>query len=298
MNDAVSDVALADALAGPREYRVLCASPAGLHRMLCTEWGPADSRKVALCVHGLTRNGRDFDALARALAQEGWRVVCPDMVGRGRSDWLSEPAGYELQQYVADIVTLIARLGVEELHWVGTSMGGIIGIRLASYARTPVRSLVLNDIGPEIALGALTRLAGHVGRMPNFADLAEAEAWMRVACAPYGQLSDAQWAHLTKHSLRALDDGFELAYDPAVAQVFGTLPPGGVQFWSAYEAVRCPVLALRGEESDVLGQATLRRMASCGPKAETVEIPATGHAPMLMDAAQIGLVTDFLRKSL
>lgn len=280
-----------------RERSVLCAGPGGLHRMAYVEWGDPASTRVALCVHGLTRNGRDFDALAQALAAQGWRVVCPDVAGRGRSDWLTDKRGYDVPQYVADMVTLIARLDVEALHWVGTSMGGIVGMRIAGLAQTPLRSLVLNDIGPQIAPAALRRLAGHVGSAPRFADVDQLEAWMRVACAPYGALSDEQWAHLARHSLRAVDGGYALAYDPVIAEVFASLPSDGVSFWPAWDAVRCPVLVLRGAQSDLLDHATLTRMAASRPGVETAEIAGVGHAPMLMDAMQIALVSDFLDRA-
>ena len=281
----------------PRARRVLCSGPHGLHRMAYTEWGDPSNPRVLVCVHGLTRNGRDFDDLARALDGD-YRVVCPDVVGRGRSDWLADKADYGFPVYVADMVTLIARLDVEEVHWVGTSMGGIIGMLLASQAGTPITRLVLNDVGPVITAASLRRIGQYVGRAPRFADLAAAEAYLREVSAPFGPLTDAQWRHLTEYSVRRMDDaegGYAMVYDPGLGEVFRLNPiPVDIDLWPVYEAVRCPTLALRGAESDLLEAATFAAMGVRGPSAQMVEFRGVGHAPMLMDAAQIGAVRAFL----
>lgn len=284
----------------PRLRKVLCAGPHGLHHIAYTEWGASDNPEVVVCVHGLTRNSRDFDELACALAAD-YRVVCPDVVGRGRSDWLGVKADYGFPLYIADMVTLIARLDVEAVHWVGTSMGGLIGMLIAALPHSPVQRLVLNDVGPLITPLALQRIAQYVGTAPVFADLDAAEAYLREICAPFGALSDAQWRHLTRHSVRpqqAQDQagGYVMHYDPALGERFRTAPVDApVELWSAYDAIRCPTLALRGAESDLLAPETLHQMAQRGPRAQTVEFPAVGHAPMLMDPAQIAVVVDFLR---
>ena len=248
-------------------------------------------------MHGLTRNGRDFDHLARALADE-YRVVCPDVVGRGRSDWLDVKADYGFPVYVNDMVTLIARLNVDEVHWVGTSMGGIIGMLLASQARTPITRLVLNDVGPVITSISLQRIAQYVGRAPVFPTMDAAEAWIREVAASFGALTDAQWRHLTVHSVRPVDGGqggLAMVYDPGLGDVFRAAPIlEDIDLWPVYEAVRCPTLALRGADSDLLEAATLGAMAVRGPCARTVEFTGVGHAPMLMDPAQIAVVRDFL----
>jgi pimeloyl-ACP methyl ester carboxylesterase len=280
-----------------RHRQVQCCDPHGLHRMAYTEWGDADNPRVLVCVHGLTRNGRDFDDLARALADH-YRVVCPDVVGRGRSDWLGVKADYGFPVYVADMVTLIARLDVEEVHWVGTSMGGIIGMILASQAGTPITRLVLNDVGPIITATSLRRIGQYVGRAPRFADLAAAEAYIREVGAPFGALSAAQWRHLTEYSVRAMDDaegGFAMVYDPGLGDAFRSTPiVTDIDLWPVYDGVNCPTLALRGAESDLLEAATFAAMAARGPRARTVEFAGVGHAPMLMDPAQIAVVRDFL----
>ncbi|MHB1373468.1 MAG: alpha/beta fold hydrolase [Thauera sp.] len=286
------------ALHSPRARTVQCLGPNGLHRVAYTEWGDPHNPRVLLCVHGLTRNGRDFDELARALADD-YRVVCPDVVGRGRSDWLRVKADYGFPTYLNDMVTLIARLDAETVHWVGTSMGGIIGMLLASQQHTPITRLVLNDVGPVITAASLQRIAQYVGKAPRFASMAAAEAYIREVSAPFGPLTDAQWQHLTTYSVRAAADaqgGVEMIYDPGLGDVFRAAPIlQDIDLWPVYEGVRCPTLALRGADSDLLEPATLAAMAVRGPRAQTVEFAGVGHAPMLMDALQIGVVSDFLR---
>lgn len=185
----------------PRERSVQCASPSGLHRMAYTEWGDPANPQVLVCVHGLSRNGRDFDDLARAMT-DSHRVVCPDIVGRGRSDWLRDPSGYGVPQYVTDMMVLIARLDVETVQWLGTSMGGLIGMVLASLPGTPVSRLLLNDVGPAISSESIRRIGEYIGRAPRFAGLEEAERYIRAVSAPFGALSDTQWRALTESSVR------------------------------------------------------------------------------------------------
>jgi pimeloyl-ACP methyl ester carboxylesterase len=279
---------------GIRERTVQCLGPHGLHRMAYTEWGDPSNRKVLICAHGLTRNGRDFDFLAQAMLDE-YRVVCPDVVGRGRSDWLGVKSDYGFPLYVSDMVTLIARLDAKVVHWVGTSMGGIIGMLLAGMPHTPISRLVLNDVGPVITAASLRRIGEYVGRAPKFATMKEAEAWIRTVGAPFGALTDAQWEHLTRYSVRPVEGGFVMVYDPGIGDVFRNTPiVGNVDLWDAYRAVRCPTLAMRGAESDLLEHETLLQMAETGPRARIVEIAGVGHAPMFMDPAQIELVRNFL----
>ncbi len=278
---------------GMRRTSVRCANPLGLHRMAWTEWGDEDNPDVLVCVHGLTRNGRDFDDLARVLAQE-FRVVCPDVAGRGRSDWLPNPAFYALPQYVSDMIVLIARLGVEHVCWLGTSMGGLIGMQLAAQKDSPIARLVLNDIGPVLANAALMRIGEYVGRGPKFADYAEADAYIRRVSAPFGPLTDAQWRHLTESSLRDIEGGgYELAYDPTIATAL-VAPATDVELWPIFDAIRCPTLVVRGAQSDLLTRETFDAMAQRGPCARLVEFSEVGHAPALMDAQQIAPVRDFL----
>lgn len=279
---------------GVRERSVQCIGPHGLHRMAYTEWGDPDNPKVLICVHGLTRNGRDFDRLAQALAKH-YRVVCPDVVGRGRSDWLGVKTDYGFPLYVSDMVTLIARLNVDTVHWLGTSMGGIIGMLLAGQPHTPVSRLVLNDVGPVITAASLRRIGEYVGRAPKFPSMDAAETWIRTVSAPFGPLSDDQWKHLTRYSVRPVEGGFSMVYDPGIGDVFRASPiVAAVDLWDAYRAVRCPTLAIRGAESDLLERSILLKMAETGPKARIEEVAGVGHAPMFMDEVQIALVRDFL----
>lgn len=280
----------------PRFSEVLCAGGKGLHRMRYVEWGDADNPRVLVCVHGLTRNARDFDALAAALASH-YRVVCPDVVGRGRSDWLADPAGYGFPQYVSDMMVLLARLDVESVHWVGTSMGGLIGMIIASQARSPISRLVLNDVGPVITAESLQRIGEYVGKAPRFADVVEAERYIRTVSAPFGPLSDAQWRQLTESSIRRNDEGsWSMVYDPAIGEPFrqAYLMHQPVDLWPIYEAIKCPTLIVRGAQSDLLTAEVHAEMGRRGPRARLVEIPGVGHAPMFLDENQIGVVREFL----
>ena len=282
----------------PRFNTVQCISPGGLHRMAYTEWGAPNNPRVVVCVHGLTRNGRDFDALAAALAPH-FRVVCPDVVGRGRSARLRDPVGYALPQYVADMVTLIARLNVDSVRWVGTSMGGLIGMLLASMEKTPVHRLLLNDVGPTIATASLQRIGDYLGSDPTFPDFGHALAYMKLIGAPFGPLSERQWQHMTEHSVAQRADGrWGFVYDPAIAVPFKeSFVAAEIDLWPVYERVACPTLAVRGADSDLLTLDTWRQMGLRGPRARLVEIPGVGHAPMFMDAMQIAVASDFLLAS-
>lgn len=278
------------------EKSFLGVSNGGFHRVAYTQWGDAHSKRVCVCVHGLTRNGRDYDAFATEV-QRQYRVVCPDIVGRGASDRLADPMGYDFPQYVNDMTALIARLGADQVDWVGTSMGGIIGMLMAALPNSPIRKLVLVDVGPYIPKEALQRLAGYVGMDPRFPDRATAEAYFRAVAASFGPLTDAQWAHLVEYGTEPDGEGaFKLRYDPAIAAKLreGAEKGEDVDGWPLYDAIRCPVLLLRGESSDLLLRETADEMARRGPKATVVEVADTGHAPMLMDAPTIETVRAWL----
>jgi pimeloyl-ACP methyl ester carboxylesterase len=273
---------------------LVCLGPHGFHRLAYWEWpGPPGARTV-LCVHGLTRNGRDFDALAGDLAAE-CRVVCPDFPGRGASAWLSHPEDYGYPLYLADMAALIARLDVETLDWVGTSMGGLTGMLLAAQPGSPIRRLVINDVGPLIAKEGLARIAGYVGRDPSFPDAAALEAALRQVAASFGPLTDAQWRHLAAISTRRKPDGsLGFAYDPRIGDAFRGMPEQDIDLWASWDAISCPTLVLRGAESDLLRAADAKAMSERGPKARLVEFPGIGHAPALMEAGQIAVIRDFL----
>lgn len=278
----------------PRLQQVQCMGPHGLHRMAYAEWGDPANPRVLLCVHGLTRNGRDFDFLAQAMAQH-YRVVCPDVVGRGRSEWLPVKDDYAIPLYASDMITLIARLGVDSVDWLGTSMGGLIGMMVASLPGHPIRRLVLNDVGPALTAESLARIGQYVGSDPFFPDISAAEAYVRAVSAPFGLLTDRQWRHLTEYAIKPAEGGFRFRYDPGMAEPFRKLPQGEeMSLWPMYDAIACPTLVLRGAQSDLLTRHTVAEMSRRGPKASTVEIAGVGHAPMLMDHAQVAPVREFL----
>lgn len=278
-----------------RKNSVQCVSPSGIHRMAYTEWGAPDNPRVLICVHGLTRNARDFDRLAGALAQH-YRVVCPDVVGRGQSGRLRDPAGYGIPQYVADMMTLIARLNVDSVHWVGTSMGGLIGMALASLEGSPIRKMLLNDVGPLITVESLQRIATYVGIDPTWATFDAALAFVKLVSAPFGQLSDADWVHLTEHGVGQRSDGtWGFLYDPAIAAPFkAAFVDKDIDLWPVYELITCPTMVVRGAESDLLTRETWQAMGERGPRAKLAEIPGVGHAPMFLSDDQIAVARDFL----
>jgi pimeloyl-ACP methyl ester carboxylesterase len=274
-------------------HTLSCLGPHGFHRVAYVEWAGPPGAPSVLCVHGLTRNGRDFDELAVALARR-FRVVCPDVVGRGGSEFLAHAGDYGYPLYLADMTALIARLDVGEVDLVGTSMGGLIGMMLAAQPGTPIRRLVVNDIGPLIAKEGLLRIASYVGADPVFADLAELEAYLREVSASFGTLSDAQWRHLAEHGARRRPDGtLGRAYDPAIAEAFKTVKDD-IDLWPVWDAIRCPTLILRGAQSDLLRSADAAAMTARGPRARLVEFPGIGHAPALMAEDQIAAIEDFL----
>ena len=278
-----------------RQNQVQCITPGGLHQMAYTEWGDPGNGAVLVCVHGLSRCGRDFDSLARVMSSH-YRVVCPDVPGRGLSGWPKDPMEYQVQTYVADMVTLLARLDADSVHWVGTSMGGMIGMALASMAETPVQKLVLNDVGPIVGAVSLARIGEYLGKAPKFPDFGAAVQYIRAVSAPFGAHSDAEWSTLTEHVTRRQPDGsYRMHYDPAIAVPFNAAKPDkDIELWPYFDAIRCPTLVIRGALSDLLRHETLQEMAGRGPRAMTVEIPDVGHAPTLMHADQIAIVRDFL----
>ncbi len=278
----------------PRRRSVQCISPKGLHRIAYVEWGDPRNRDVLVCVHGLARSSRDFDELARSLCSH-FRVACPDLAGRGDSDRLADPALYVVPQYISDMVTLIARLDAESVNWLGTSLGGLVGMALAAQAGTPVKRLVLNDVGPVIAKVALERIASYLGQAPAFGSIEDAEKYVRVVSASFGPHSEAQWRFLTENFVRKDAQGeWRAHYDPRIADEYKrTLPEKDIELWHLYDPIRSPTLVLRGALSDLLARETADAMASRGPKAKIVEIPGVGHAPTLLNQDQIAIVRDF-----
>ncbi len=286
-------------MTSPQLKAVQCLSPAGLHRMAYKEWGDPDNRKVLVCVHGVTRVSDDFDSLARELCGE-YRVVCPDVVGRGRSQWLRDPQYYQLPQYVSDMVTLLARLDAETVHWLGTSMGGLIGIGLASLQDSPVRKLVLNDVGPALNPGALSRIGDYIGQDVRFPTFEEAARYIKEISLTFGPHSDEEWRKLAADVLCQDENGqWKRHYDLGLAAPLKTLTPESARqaeamLWMAYDAIKCPTLVLRGAESDLLSPEVAEAMTNRGPRARCIEIAGVGHAPTLLHADQIAPIKDFL----
>lgn len=265
------------------------------------EWGDALNPRVVICVHGLSRQGRDFDTLAAALSNE-YRVVAPDVAGRGQSDWLVDPAGYQLPAYVADMVTLLARLNAETVHWVGTSMGGLIGLGMAALPQSPVTRLVLNDVGPTIQAEAIARIGTYLGLPMRWPSLDAAAEYMLSISAGFGQHTREQWLALTRPMLKPDGDGFKPHYDPNIAVPFKAMTPemaaaSEAALWKAYDAIRCPTLLLRGADSDLLTKDTALAMTRRGPKARLHEFIDVGHAPMLVVPEQVAVVREFLRSA-
>jgi pimeloyl-ACP methyl ester carboxylesterase len=282
----------------PRLSHVQCLDTRGLHRMAYWEHGAPDNPHVVICVHGLSRQGRDFDRLAEALSLD-YRVVCPDVVGRGRSDRLADPTGYVIPTYVADMVTLIARLDASHIDWVGTSMGGLIGLGLASLAGSPLSRLVLNDVGPAIQSQALARIGTYLGQPLSFGSLEEAADYLLTISQGFGKHAREQWLELSRPMVREQDGRFVPHYDPAIAVPFRAITAelaaaGEAALWHAYDSLTIPTLLLRGADSDLLARATAEEMTHRGPKAQLVEFQNVGHAPMLTTPEQIAVVREFL----
>jgi pimeloyl-ACP methyl ester carboxylesterase len=286
-----------DATPQPRARSVQCASPAGLHRMAYTEWGEAANPNVLLCVHGLTRSGRDFDVLAQALARD-YRVVCPDVVGRGRSGRLVDPRYYGVPQYVSDMVTLIARLNVEKVDWFGTSMGGLIGMALAGLPDTPVRKMLVNDVGPRLEAGAIQRIGEYLGRPVHFDTQQQAIDYLWQISQSFGPHTPEQWRALSEPLLREQDGGWTLRYDPRIAEPFRSMTPeqaaaGEAMLWQGLAAFDGSLLVVRGERSDLLSRETAAEMVERARHASSVEIPGVGHAPTFVDPAQVQVARTF-----
>ncbi|WP_374359683.1 alpha/beta fold hydrolase [Pseudoduganella danionis] len=282
---------------------VQCLSMAGLHTMAYKEWGDADNPRVLLCVHGVTRVSDDFDAMAQALAAD-YRVIAPDIVGRGRSGRLLNPQLYRIPQYVSDIVTLLARVlpdhGAANVDWFGTSMGGLIGLGLASLPGNPIGKLILNDIGPVLAPAALQRIGDYIGQDMRFDSFEEAAQFIRDVSVTFGPHTEAEWHKLAQDVLRQDKDGkWVRHYDMGLAQPFRSATPESVDadqaaLWAAYDAIRCDTLLIRGAESDLLSAETAQQMSQRGPCAKLVEIPGVGHAPTFVHDDQIAIVRKFL----
>lgn len=282
-------------LSGGTLHSVLCGGAMGLYRMAYREWGDPANPRVLVCVHGLTRNSLDFTHIANALANE-YRVVAPDVVGRGESDFHPEPMAYNTLTYAADMVTLVARLNVSAVDWLGTSMGGLIGMLLASQTNTPIRRLILNDVGPILSRDALQRIVNYVGASHEFADIEAARRYARVIFAPFALQSESDWELLMQHTFKpTVSGGLRFNYDPDIRKPLAQALLGPeVNLWPVYDRIKCPTLLVRGATSDLLSVETAAEMTRRGPQAVLKTVAGVGHAPMFMTNDQIALVRDFL----
>ena len=295
----------------PKLNYLPCADSGAGHRMAYWEWGPSESSHVVVCVHGLSRQGRDFDVLAQSLlAQSGGavRVICPDVVGRGKSDWLADPMGYQVPTYATDMFALLAHLKptTQVLDWVGTSMGGIIGMAVFGQTQfplpVPIRRLVLNDVGPVIQWDSIVRIGQYLGRVVQFESLQQAADAMWAVSTTFGPHTPAQWLELSRHMVKSVpgaDSAVTLHYDPAIALPFSAMTQetalqGETVLWQLFDAIAARTLLVRGAQSDLLSAETARLMTERGPKACLVEFAGVGHAPTLIADDQVDVVTNFL----
>jgi pimeloyl-ACP methyl ester carboxylesterase len=261
------------------------------------DWGSRKRGRVVICAHGFSRQGRDFDALARSVGAE-FQVIEIDVAGRGRSGWLADKTAYKFETYLRHVRGLMDYRGVAAMDWVGTSMGGVMGMLLAAEEESPIKRLVLNDVGPFVPGAALEKTGAHVGANPSFPNLRTACDYLREVHAAFGDLSDADWSDMTTHSFtREVDGSYVPHYDPAIGDAFKQ-GVGDVDLWAIYDRIKCPVLVLRGAESDLLTAATAREMTERGPCAELVEFAGVGHAPALVNEAQISVVHEWLRRGI
>ncbi len=300
----------------PDLNHVNCPDAGGAHRMAYWQWGRSVSGHVVVCVHGLSRQGRDFDVLARVLCEQavgqpgGIRVVCPDMAGRGESDWLKDPMGYQLPTYAADILVLLAHLHAQTpittLDWVGTSMGGLIGMAMCGQPDlpmpAPVRKLVLNDVGPAIGWQAIERIGAYLGQAQYFSSVREAAVAMWAVSQSFGPHTPDQWLALSRPMVKpvsAADSKLRLHYDPAIAVPFKLVSKESAQqgetlLWQLYDHIKAETLLIRGAQSDLLSRETARAMTQRGPKARLIEFAGVGHAPTLIANDQVAAVAGFL----
>ena len=268
----------------------------GFHKLHAVQWGRRRSGRVVICVHGYSGNGRDFDFLAQRLARDA-RVVCPDIAGRGRSAWLPTPLAYHFPQFLADLRALVSQLGEASVDWVGTSMGGLLGMLLAAEPRSIVRRLVLNDVGAFVPARSLAAIGRNLQSAQRFDSLAGLEDHVRRTHRDWGPISDAQFRHLVKHAARRFPDGYAMHYDPQIASLVQPVPfAPGLSFWDAWHRVRCPVLVVRGQRSSILPRELLRTMVHAKPHTEVLEVAGAGHAPSLMEGRQIEAVAEFLER--
>ncbi len=280
--------------AHPTKHIVTLPDPAGTHRMVYHEWGDPNNPHVLICVHGLTRNGRDFDFLATALQQK-YRVLAPDLIGRGQSDWLKDPALYTIEQYVADLLGWLHQLGLKKVDWLGASLGGILGMLIATRPDSPIQRLLLDDIGPIIKKESVAKLSSEVKANPVFPSLTDLKDFLKQLYAKTGEMQPYHWDHLLAHDHIALPNGgYTRAYDPQLFLSFIPMQNNDIEFWPVFKAIRAPIFLLHGKESAVLTADICDEMKQYQPTMVVKDLPNITHAPSLMDEKHIGMVVNWL----
>lgn len=280
-----------------KEIKYLSQCPPRPHHIFYKEWGDSSNPNALLCAHGLTRNSGDFDYLCRKM-EDQYHIVCPDMPGRGQSDWLAKDE-YHYTVYIADAIALIARLGAKKIDWIGTSMGGLMGMILAAQPNTPIRKLVINDAGPAMSRETQISIGKYAGNDDRFNTFEEVVAYFKNLYSTWGKISDEHWINLARQSSRQLPDGiFSLAYDPAiVAPLKENLDAlQDVSVWPIYEAVQIPMLLLHGTESTILSSNLVEEMKQRNKNLEVIDFPGIGHAPSLTEESQVELIRTWLQK--
>lgn len=275
------------------QYLTSC-SIGGSHKLAYTSWGDNNNPNVLICSHGLTRNKHDFDALAKKLSIHR-RVICFDLPGRGESDWLNNKEAYDYKQYTVDALMVIARSGVESVDWLGTSMGGLLGMALAALKNSPIKKLILNDVGPFIPKSALVRIADYADQQPQVDTAEELKSYIKTIYAGFGDLTDEQWQQMLHFGQRTLKNGkLTLNYDPDISYVFKSQPIEDMDLWSLWAMIKQPTLIIRGESSDLLQPETVDKMLDTKENVELISIPNTGHSPALMNDNDIDLIKNWL----
>lgn len=281
--------------AHPTKHTIALPNPAGKHQMTYYEWGNPQSERVLVCVPGLTRNGRDFDFLAAALGHE-YRILAVDLIGRGKSDWMQDPAHYTIEQYIADLMGWMHQLGLSQVDFIGASLGGILGMLIAAMPHSPIQRLILDDVGPVIKQESIARLSGEVKANPIFASLGELKDFLKKVYAQTGSMEPYHWDHLLAHDHLALPEGgYARAYDPQLFKSFAPMQNGhDITFWPVFKAIHVPIFVLHGSESSVLTPDICAQMLEAQPTMTIIDLPGIGHAPSLMDERHIRLIAGWL----
>jgi len=282
-------------MSSPRDNYFYGLSNEGFHRLYYREWGNPDSEHTIICVHGVTRISQDFNALAKTLSKK-YRVICPDVVGRGFSDWLGNKQNYNFLQYCADMNALIAHLKINKVHWIGTSMGGIIGIILSALQNTPIQSLILNDVGPDLKRVELQRLGKYIGRAPVFETKDELFEYYKEIYQSFGELNTKEWEKMAEYSSFRESSGYRMHYDPKIGDAFrASYSFFNFDLWKYWDEIECPSLLIRGKESTFFPLKTAEKMISRGADISFIEVEDIGHAPTLRTPYEIKHIQDFFR---